>query len=83
MDAPLAAPKAGRPLFQRRRVRAVLERTPVAVGLDEGSQNRTLNLELGKKHMSAQSLLVILVVGLVAGWLAGQIVSRNRIWDHR
>jgi len=25
-------------------------------------------------YMSGQSLLVILVVGLVAGWLAGQIV---------
>jgi uncharacterized membrane protein YeaQ/YmgE (transglycosylase-associated protein family) len=25
-------------------------------------------------HMSNQSLLVILVVGIVAGWLAGQIV---------
>ena len=25
-------------------------------------------------HMSSQSLLVILLVGLIAGWLAGQIV---------
>ncbi len=25
-------------------------------------------------HMSSQSLLVILLVGIVAGWLAGQIV---------
>jgi uncharacterized membrane protein YeaQ/YmgE (transglycosylase-associated protein family) len=29
------------------------------------------NIEM---HMSGESLLVILVVGLVAGWLAGQIV---------
>jgi len=27
-----------------------------------------------KMHMSSQSLLIILLVGLVAGWLAGQIV---------
>ena len=26
-------------------------------------------------HMSGESLLVILFVGLVAGWLAGQIVQ--------
>lgn len=26
-------------------------------------------------HMSGESLLVILVVGIVAGWLAGQIVQ--------
>ena len=26
-------------------------------------------------HMSGESLLIILVVGLVAGWLAGQIVQ--------
>jgi uncharacterized membrane protein YeaQ/YmgE (transglycosylase-associated protein family) len=26
-------------------------------------------------HMSAESLIVILVIGLVAGWLAGQIVQ--------
>ena len=26
-------------------------------------------------HMSSESLLVILFVGLVAGWLAGQIVQ--------
>ena len=26
-------------------------------------------------HMSSESLLVILLVGLVAGWLAGQIVQ--------
>ena len=25
-------------------------------------------------HMSSESLLVILVVGLIAGWLAGQIM---------
>jgi uncharacterized membrane protein YeaQ/YmgE (transglycosylase-associated protein family) len=33
-----------------------------------------LKLEIGKMHMSSESLLVILLVGLVAGWLAGQIV---------
>ena len=26
-------------------------------------------------HMSGDSLLVILVVGLIAGWLAGQVVQ--------
>ena len=26
-------------------------------------------------HMSGESLLIILLVGLVAGWLAGQIVQ--------
>jgi len=26
-------------------------------------------------HMSSESLLIILVVGLVAGWLAGQIIQ--------
>jgi uncharacterized membrane protein YeaQ/YmgE (transglycosylase-associated protein family) len=26
-------------------------------------------------HMSGESLLIILVVGLIAGWLAGQIVQ--------
>jgi uncharacterized membrane protein YeaQ/YmgE (transglycosylase-associated protein family) len=33
-----------------------------------------LKLEIGKMHLSGESLLVILLVGLVAGWLAGQIV---------
>jgi uncharacterized membrane protein YeaQ/YmgE (transglycosylase-associated protein family) len=28
-----------------------------------------------KMHMSGESLLIILVVGLVAGWLAGKIVQ--------
>jgi uncharacterized membrane protein YeaQ/YmgE (transglycosylase-associated protein family) len=28
-----------------------------------------------KMHMSGESLLIILLVGLVAGWLAGQIVQ--------
>ena len=28
----------------------------------------------GQMHMSSESLLVILFIGLVAGWLAGQIV---------
>jgi uncharacterized membrane protein YeaQ/YmgE (transglycosylase-associated protein family) len=32
------------------------------------------NHEVAKMHMSSESLLVILFVGLVAGWLAGQIV---------
>jgi uncharacterized membrane protein YeaQ/YmgE (transglycosylase-associated protein family) len=39
-----------------------------------GESSRTLNLEHGKMHMSGESLLIILVVGLIAGWLAGQIV---------
>jgi uncharacterized membrane protein YeaQ/YmgE (transglycosylase-associated protein family) len=26
-------------------------------------------------HISSESLLIILVVGLIAGWLAGQIVQ--------
>ena len=26
-------------------------------------------------HMSSESLLIVLVVGLIAGWLAGQIVQ--------
>jgi len=30
--------------------------------------------ENAQMHMSGESLLVILVVGLIAGWLAGQIV---------
>jgi uncharacterized membrane protein YeaQ/YmgE (transglycosylase-associated protein family) len=33
------------------------------------------NLEDTKMHMSGESLLVVLVVGLIAGWLAGQIVQ--------
>jgi uncharacterized membrane protein YeaQ/YmgE (transglycosylase-associated protein family) len=32
------------------------------------------NLEDAKMYMSGESLLIILVVGLIAGWLAGQIV---------
>jgi uncharacterized membrane protein YeaQ/YmgE (transglycosylase-associated protein family) len=34
-----------------------------------------MNLEDTKLHMSNESLLIILGVGLVAGWLAGQIVQ--------
>jgi uncharacterized membrane protein YeaQ/YmgE (transglycosylase-associated protein family) len=34
-----------------------------------------MQLEDTKMHMSGESLLVILVVGLIAGWLAGQIVQ--------
>jgi uncharacterized membrane protein YeaQ/YmgE (transglycosylase-associated protein family) len=34
-----------------------------------------MNLEDTKMHISGESLLVILVVGLIAGWLAGQIVQ--------
>jgi uncharacterized membrane protein YeaQ/YmgE (transglycosylase-associated protein family) len=33
-----------------------------------------MNPEDSKMHMSSESLLIILAVGLVAGWLAGQIV---------
>ena len=34
-----------------------------------------VNLENTTMHLSSQSLLIILLVGLVAGWLAGQIVQ--------
>ena len=37
--------------------------------------NRPKNLEDTKMHMSGESLLVVFVVGLIAGWLAGQIVQ--------
>ena len=33
-----------------------------------------MKLEIGKMHISGESLIVILLVGLVAGWLAGQIL---------
>jgi uncharacterized membrane protein YeaQ/YmgE (transglycosylase-associated protein family) len=33
-----------------------------------------MRLEATKMHMSGESLLIILLVGLIAGWLAGQIV---------
>jgi uncharacterized membrane protein YeaQ/YmgE (transglycosylase-associated protein family) len=33
-----------------------------------------VNLEHTKMNMSGESLLLILVVGVIAGWLAGQIV---------
>ena len=35
-------------------------------------------------HMSSESLLIIIVVGVVAGWLAGQIVQGTGfgiLWD--
>jgi uncharacterized membrane protein YeaQ/YmgE (transglycosylase-associated protein family) len=35
----------------------------------------TLDLEHTKMNMSGESLLIILVVGVIAGWLAGQIVQ--------
>jgi uncharacterized membrane protein YeaQ/YmgE (transglycosylase-associated protein family) len=34
-----------------------------------------MRLEATKMHMSGESLLIILLVGLVAGWLAGPIVQ--------
>ena len=34
-----------------------------------------MQLEATKMHMSGESLLIILLVGLIAGWLAGQIVQ--------
>jgi uncharacterized membrane protein YeaQ/YmgE (transglycosylase-associated protein family) len=34
-----------------------------------------MNLEDTKMYMSGESLLIILGVGLIAGWLAGQIVQ--------
>jgi uncharacterized membrane protein YeaQ/YmgE (transglycosylase-associated protein family) len=51
----------------------LVDRTSAAGG--PGSSNWTLNLEFTKMHMSGESLLIILVVGIVAGWLAGQIVQ--------
>ena len=37
--------------------------------------NYPMSLEDTKMHMSNESLLIILGVGLIAGWLAGQIVQ--------
>ena len=34
-----------------------------------------MNPEDTKMYMSGESLLIILMVGLIAGWLAGQIVQ--------
>ena len=34
-----------------------------------------MQLEDTKMHMSGESLMILLVVGLIAGWLAGQIVQ--------
>jgi uncharacterized membrane protein YeaQ/YmgE (transglycosylase-associated protein family) len=34
-----------------------------------------MQVENMNMHMSGESLLIILVVGLIAGWLAGQIVQ--------
>src|SRR6186713_1482329 len=34
-----------------------------------------MNREDTKMHMSGESLLIILLVGLIAGWLAGQIMQ--------
>jgi uncharacterized membrane protein YeaQ/YmgE (transglycosylase-associated protein family) len=34
-----------------------------------------MNPEEPKMHISGENLLIILVVGIVAGWLAGQIVQ--------
>jgi uncharacterized membrane protein YeaQ/YmgE (transglycosylase-associated protein family) len=42
------------------------------VGICPGCQ---MHLEDTKMHMSGESLLIILLVGLIAGWLAGQIVQ--------
>jgi uncharacterized membrane protein YeaQ/YmgE (transglycosylase-associated protein family) len=38
------------------------------------SDEKRVGLRIFKMHMSGESLLVILFVGIVAGWLAGQIV---------
>jgi uncharacterized membrane protein YeaQ/YmgE (transglycosylase-associated protein family) len=32
-------------------------------------------MEFEKMHMSGETILIILIIGLVAGWLAGQIVQ--------
>ena len=37
--------------------------------------NLLMQLEDTNMHMSGESLLIILMVGLIAGWLAGQIVQ--------
>jgi uncharacterized membrane protein YeaQ/YmgE (transglycosylase-associated protein family) len=42
------------------------------VGLSSGG---VINLEDAQMHMSSESLLIILLVGVIAGWLAGQIVQ--------
>jgi uncharacterized membrane protein YeaQ/YmgE (transglycosylase-associated protein family) len=52
---------------------------PSSIGFPfAGGLERTLRPDAengdGNMYMSGQSLLVILLVGLVAGWLAGQIV---------
>jgi len=41
----------------------------------EADNAASANLELATMHMSGESLLVIIVVGVIAGWLAGQIVQ--------
>ena len=51
---------------------------PMGLAFSEHAWNLSINpknLEDTKMHMSGESLLVVLVVGLIAGWLAGQIVQ--------
>jgi len=45
-----------------------------SIGMGNGSSRHWPPRELREKAMSNQGLLVILVVGVVAGWLAGQIM---------
>ena len=51
----------------------VLKETGRFLSLDLSSY--PMSLEDTKLHMSNESLLIILGVGLIAGWLAGQIVQ--------
>src|SRR5580704_13539894 len=51
----------------------VLKETDVFLSLDLSSY--PMSLEDTTLHMSNESLLIILGVGLIAGWLAGQIVQ--------
>jgi uncharacterized membrane protein YeaQ/YmgE (transglycosylase-associated protein family) len=41
----------------------------------QSADSGLMTLEDTKMHMSGESLLIILLVGLIAGWLAGQIVQ--------
>jgi len=59
---------ANRPAFEPSRQEPRCRRAPGLLLL-----TRRL-LEIGEHIMSAETLLIILFVGLVAGWLAGQIV---------
>jgi uncharacterized membrane protein YeaQ/YmgE (transglycosylase-associated protein family) len=64
--------------FRRLSTVGTFERHPGLVLRDysvRASSNRHLLLARGVMNLSGESLLVILLVGLVAGWLAGKIVT--------